>query len=86
MSLSKPDKILLRLWKKFSHGKHRNIYINIQTSAFKVLQDYSSWPSRNDAEQMFFLTLKKKNAGWKIYKVKNGFGCITRAYQFSMSR
>ena len=48
-----PDKILLRLC-----SKHflREIYRNIQTFAFKVLQESSSWASGNGAVQMFFLT------------------------------
>ena len=29
---------------------------NIQRFAFKILQEYSSWASRNGAMQMFFLT------------------------------
>ena len=34
----------------------REIYRNIQTFAFKVLQESSSWASGNGAVQMFFLT------------------------------
>ena len=48
-----PDKILLRLWNK---NFHTEIDRNIQTFAFKVLQECSSWSSRNVAVQMFFLT------------------------------
>ena len=48
-----PDKILLRLWNKTFL---REIYRNIQTFAFKVLQESSSWASGNGAVQMFFLT------------------------------
>ena len=32
------------------------IYRNIQTFSFKVLQEWVSWASRNRAVQMFFLT------------------------------
>ena len=46
-----PDKILLRLWNKYFLTE---IYRNIQTFAFEVLQEYSSWTSKNDAVQMFF--------------------------------
>ena len=47
------DKILLRLWNKHFLTE---ICRNIQTFAFKVLQECGSWASRNNAEQMFFLT------------------------------
>ena len=47
------DIILLRLWNK---NFLTEIYRNIQTFAFKVLQEYSSLVSRNDSAQMFFLT------------------------------
>ena len=47
------DKIFLRLWNK---NFLTEIYRNIQTFAFKVLQEYSSLASRNDAAQMIFLT------------------------------
>ena len=47
------DKILLRLWNKNILAE---IYRNIQTLAFTVLQECSSLASRNDAAQMFFLT------------------------------
>ena len=47
------DIILLRLWNK---NFLTEIYRNMQTFAFKVLQKCSSWASRNDAVQMFFLT------------------------------
>ena len=48
-----PDKILLHLWNK---SFLREIYRNIQTFAFKVLQESSSWASGNGAVQMIFLT------------------------------
>ena len=48
-----PEKTLLRLWnKRFL----KEIYRNIQTFAFKVLQECSSWASRNGGVQIFFLT------------------------------
>ena len=46
-----PDKILLRLWKK---NFLTETYGNTQTFTFKVLQECSSWASRNGAVQMFF--------------------------------
>ena len=48
-----PDKILLNLWNK---NFLREVYRNIQTFAFKVLQESSSWASGNGAVQMIFLT------------------------------
>ena len=47
------DKVILRLWNK---NFLTEICRNIQTVTFKVLQEYSSLESRNDAAQMFFLT------------------------------
>ena len=47
------DKILLHLWNK---NFLRDIYRNIQTFPFKVLQESSSWASGNGAAQMIFLT------------------------------
>ena len=63
-----PDKILLRLWNKTFL---REIYRNIQTFAFKVLQESSSWVSGNGAVQMFFLTPNRnmfpgKFVNWEI--------------------
>ena len=51
------DKILLRPWKK----KIMELYRNIQTFAFKVLQKYCSLASRNSATQMFFLICLLEN-------------------------
>ena len=51
-----PDKILLHLGSK---NFHREIRRNIQTFAFKMLQESSSWASRNGAVQMIFLTPNK---------------------------
>ena len=67
---SPSDKILLRLWSK-------NFLIvtdrNIQIFAFKVLQECSSWASRNGAVQMFFLTPNS---------VRKVFACVARGYYF----
>ena len=67
-----------RLWNK---NVLSEIYRNIQTFAFKVLQQYSSWASRNGAVRMFFLT-PKRNICWKICKVIKVFGCAAGAYFF----
>ena len=63
-----PDKILLNLWNK---NFLREVYRNIQTFAFKVLQESSSWASGNGAVQMFFLTPNRnmfpgKFVNWEI--------------------
>ena len=52
-----PENILLRL-----SNKHflTEISRNIQTFSFKVLQECSSWASRNGAVQMFSLALNRK--------------------------
>ena len=44
------------------------IYRNIQTFAFKVLQECSSWASRNGAVQISFLTLHKNMSAGKFVK------------------
>ena len=46
-----PDKTLLHLWNK---SFLKEIFRNIQTFAFKVLQECNSWTSRNGAVQYFF--------------------------------
>ena len=53
---SPSNQILLRLWNKNSLTE---IYRNIQTFAFNVLQECSSWAYRNGAVQMIFLTPNK---------------------------
>ena len=44
------------------------IYRNIQTFAFQVLRECSSWAFRNGAVQMFFLTPTKKMFAEKFAK------------------
>ena len=73
------DKIFLRLWSK---NVLTEIYINIQTFAFEVLQECSSWASRNGAVQMFSSDTKQNNDCWNIFKVRKVFGCIAGAYYF----
>ena len=58
------------------------IYRNIQTFAFKVLQDYSSLASRNDAVQMFFLTPNRNMFAGNICKVRKVFDCVAGIYYF----
>ena len=64
-----PDKILLHLWNK---NFLREIYRNIQTFAFKVLQESSSWASGNVAVKMIFLAPNRnifagKFGNWKSF-------------------
>ena len=47
-----PPPTIYCLWNKHFFTE---IYRNMQTFAFKVFQECSSWPSRNGAMQMFFL-------------------------------
>ena len=65
-----PDTILLRFWNKNSLTE---IYRNIHTLAFKVLQECSSWMSRNGAMQIFFSPNRKMFAGkfikWEQFSV-----------------
>ena len=60
-----PDKILLRLCNKNSIME---MYRNMHTFIFKVLEECSSWASRNDAVQMFYLAPKSKMLAGKFVK------------------
>ena len=42
------------------------MYRKIQTFAFKVFRESSSWPSGNDAVQMFFLTPNRNTSAGKF--------------------
>ena len=55
-----PDKTLLRLWKK---KILKEIFRNIQTFCFKMLQECSSWAPRNGAVQYFFWHQTNINTG-----------------------
>ena len=65
-----PDKILLRLWNK---DFLKEIYRNIQTFAFKVLEECSSWVSRNGPLQIFFLTPNRNMFARKFIKWERFF-------------
>ena len=69
-----PDQILLFLWNK---SFLTEIYRNVQTFAFKELQECSFLASRKGLMQCFFLTLC-----WKICKVRKVSGIILGAYDF----
>ena len=58
-------KTLLRLWNKIFFTE---MYRNIQTFAFKVLQECSFCKSKNEAVQMFFLTPNRKMVTGKFVK------------------
>ena len=63
-----PDKTLLLLWNKYFLTE---IYRNIQTFAFKVLQECSSWALRNGTApflKMFFPTPNKTMLAGKFVK------------------
>ena len=68
------DKILLRLWNK---NLFTEIHRNIQTFAFKVLQECGSWASRNRAVQMFFLT-PNRNMFARIFVKPESFLTVLR--------
>ena len=55
------------------------LYRNIQTFAFKVLQKYSSLVSRNGATQMFFLTPNRNMFAGKFVKSER-FLTVLREY------
>ena len=66
------DSILLNLWnKKFLMG----IYRNIQTFVFKVLQECSSWTSKNGAVQMFFMAPNRNMFAGKFVKSEKFWLC-----------
>ena len=73
---SPPDKILLRLWDK---DFLTEICRHIQTFTFKVLQECSSWASRNGTVQIFFLTTNKNVLAGKFVK-SEGFLAVLREH------
>ena len=79
-NLPAPDKILLLLWNK---NFLTEIYRNIQTFAFKMLQECSSWAIRNGAVQ-FFSDSKQKHVFWKTFKVREVFGFLREHITFNV--
>ena len=75
------DKILPRLWNKKSLME---IYRIIQTFAFKMLQECSSWASRNGVVQMFFLTPNRSVFAGKFLKSERLLA-VLRKHIFSTS-
>ena len=83
-----PDKNFLCLWNKNSPTE---IYRNMQTSAFQLLRECSSWACRNGAVQMFFSDTNQKhvfgciadvhNVEWvKVWKMTEAF-CVKLYYK-----
>ena len=70
---SQPDETLLRLWNK---NFLKEIFRNIQTFSFKVLQECNSWPSRNDAVQYFFLTPNRNMIAGKVVKSERSLAVL----------
>ena len=77
------DKILLRLWNKHFLTE---ICRNIQTFAFKVLQECSFWVSRNGAVQMFFLTLNRNLFARKFLKSERFLAVLREHISFSKEK
>ena len=78
-----PDKILLNLWNK---NFLREVYRNIQTFAFKVLQESSSWASGNGAVQMFFLTPNRNMFAGKFVNWESFLAMFWEHIIFSFKR
>ena len=75
------DKTLIRLGNKFFF---KEIYRNIQIFAFKVLQECSSWVSKNDAVQIFILTPHRNMFARKFVKSER-FLAVFGSILFSLS-
>ena len=73
------DRRFLPLWNK---NYLTDIYRNIQTFAFQVLRECSSWASRNGAVQMFLYTLNRNKLAGKFVK-RARFLFVLRKYIFS---
>ena len=82
-NLPAPDKILLLLWNK---NFLTEIYRNIQTFAFKVLQECSSWVSRNDAVQIFFLAPNRNTLAGKFVKSESFLAALRVDIIFNVKR
>ena len=62
------------------------IYRNIQTFAFKVLQECSSWESINEAMQMFFLTPNRNISAEKFLKSERFLAAMREHIIFNVKR
>ena len=79
---SQPDETLLRLWNK---NYLKEIFRNIQTFSFKVLQECSSWPSRNGASQYFFLTPNRNMIVGKVVKSERSLAVLWEPIIFNVN-
>ena len=78
-----PDKILLRLWNKTFL---REIYRNIQTFDFKVLQGKCSWVSGNGAVQMLFLTPNRNMFAARFVNWESFLDVFWEPFNFNFKR
>ena len=76
-----PDEVLLRLWNK---NFLKETYRNIQIFAFKVLEECSSWMSRNGPLQFFFLTPNRNMFAGKFVKWERFFILFWKHIIFSI--
>ena len=77
------NKILLRLWNKHFLTE---IYRNIQTFAFKVPQECSSWVSINEAMQMSFMTPNRNMSAGKFLKSERFLAALWDHIIFNVKR
>ena len=77
-----PDKTLLRLKNK---NFVKEIYRNTKTFVLKVLQECSSWASRNGAVQIFFLTPNRKMLARKFVKSETFLAMLREHIIFSVN-
>ena len=75
-----PDKKFLRIWNK---NFITEIYRNMQTFAFQMFWECSSWVFRNSAGQMFFLTHTRDMFVGKLVNWLR-FSAVLQKYFFTM--
>ena len=78
-----PNKTWLRLWNK---NLFKEIYRNIQTYAFKVLQECSSRKSRNGLVQIFFLSPNRNMFSGKFVKSERFLAVLREHIIFNVKR
>ena len=77
------DKTLRHLWNKHFLTE---IYRNIQTFAFKVPQECSSWVSINEAMQMSFMTPNRNMSAGKFLKSERFLAALWDHIIFNVKR
>ena len=80
---SPSDKTLRHLWNKHFLTE---IYRNIQTFAFKVPQECSSWVSINEAMQMSFMTPNRNMSAGKFLKSERFLAALRDHIIFNVKR